>query len=159
MKTESCRGQRWQCPSMPSAGRERLSSPDLSIPVFLARLFLPWGVGWPQAAERHTLGLANTPFADSLLPKQSSNNLVSYAVYFSGEAGLTWTSGSLKICIFYLKWIDHSSAYNLASKIISIPKENVSICWLKPFGWSDSCIFHYKLIHEVFIIFSLWELD
>lgn len=89
MKMESCQGQHWQCLSMPSAGRERLSSPDLSILVFLARLFLPWGVGWPQAAERHTLGLANTPFFDSLLPKQSSTNLVSYVVYFLGEAGLT----------------------------------------------------------------------
>lgn len=66
-----------------------LSSPDLSITDFLARLLLPWGAEWPQAAERHTLRLANAPFSDSLLPERSSKNLVSYVVYLSGEAGLT----------------------------------------------------------------------
>lgn len=72
---------------MPSAGRGRLRSPDLSITVFLAKLFLLWGGGCPQASERHTLGLTNASFSDSLLPKQSSN-LVSGVVYLSGEAGL-----------------------------------------------------------------------
>lgn len=145
---ESCQGQTSQCPPMPSAGRGRLSSPVSGIIVFLAKLFFTWGAGWPQAAERHTLGLATTPFSDSLLPKQSSNNLASYVIYLSEETELTWTSGSLKICIFHFKWINYSSDYNLASKVISILRENVLICWLKPSGWHNSCIFHYKLIYE-----------
>lgn len=145
---ESCQRQPWQCPPMPSAGRGRFSSLDLGITVFLARLFFTWGAGWLQAAERHILRLANPPFSDSLLPKQFSNNLVSSAVYLSGEAGLTGTSGWLKICIFHFKWINYSSDYNLASRAINILRENVPICWLKPSGWPHSCIFHYDSIYE-----------
>lgn len=69
-------------------------------------------------------------------------------IYLSGEAGLMWTSGSLKICIFHLKWKNWPSDYNLASEIISTLGEDVPICWLKPSGWPNSCNSHYKLMHE-----------
>lgn len=121
-------------------GEGGLSSPDSSITDFLARLLLPWGAEWPQAAERHTLRLANAPFSDSLLPERSSKNLVSYVVYLSGEAGLTWMSGSLEICIFHFKWINWSSDDNFPSEISSIPSEDVPVCWLRPSGWPHSCM-------------------
>lgn len=69
-------------------------------------------------------------------------------IYLSGEAGLTWTSGSLKICIFHLKWKNWPSDYNLASEIISTLGEDAPICWLKPSGWPNSCNSHYKLMRE-----------
>lgn len=85
---ESSQGLHLAVPVHPSAGRRGCGSPGLSITVFLARLFLPRGAGWPPAAEGPTLGLASAPFSGSLLPKQCFNNSLSYVVYRSGKAGL-----------------------------------------------------------------------
>ena len=107
------------------------------------------------------LRVGKCPFLWFPAPKPSFNNLVSYVFYLSGEAGLTWISGSFRICFFHFKWRNWPSDYNLASEIITMLWEGAPICWLRPSGWSNSCNPHYKLMHEhlAFLYFRLWELE